>query len=60
MSTDLARSMRELFRGVDPSPVWERLFAALPDVVFCIKDLGFRDLPAHLAAACRALHRESR
>lgn len=45
--------MHELFRDVDPSPVWERLFAALPDVVFCIKDLEFRYISANQAFADR-------
>lgn len=53
MASDSETTVHALFRDVDPSPVWERLFAALPDVVFCIKDLDFRYLSANQAFADR-------
>jgi len=46
-------SPHEILRDIDPSPLWDRLFAALPDVVFCIKDLDLRYRSANQAFANR-------
>lgn len=43
----------EILRHIDPSPLWDRLFAALPDVVFCIKDLTLHYRSANQAFADR-------
>jgi PAS domain S-box-containing protein len=53
MANDPAPTAYGLSRDVDLSPVWERLFAALPDVVFCMKDLEFRYISANQAFADR-------
>ena len=40
-------------RDIDHAAWWDRLFAVLPDVVFCIKDLDFRYRSANQAFADR-------
>lgn len=75
MGNDLAPTAYGLSRDVDLSPLRERLFAALPEVVFChqIVDIAlssghadqssftcqFHTAASRPPAACLTLHRES-